>query len=77
MRQEVVLFPEIVEQQLKQKIRACSKTEKKWILEAFDLDDLQKEVAERVKMHRDGETALVEVAKKIEWRDRALKEGVY
>ena len=74
---EVVLFPEIVEQQLKQKIRACSKSEKKWILEAFDLEDLQAEVAERVKMHRDGEAALVSIAKKIEWRDRALKEGVY
>ena len=77
MRQEVVLFPEIVEQGIKQKIRACSKTEKKWILEAFDLEDLQNEVAERVKMHRDGEAALVNIAKKIEWRDRALKEGVY
>lgn len=74
---EVVLFPEIVEQQLKQKIRACSKSEKKWILEAFDLEDLQAEVAERVKMHREGEAALVNIAKKIEWRDRALKEGVY
>lgn len=72
-----IMFPEIVEREIKQKVRACSKIEKKWILEAFDLDDLQAEVAERVKMHKDGESAMVDIARKIEWRDRALAEGVY
>jgi hypothetical protein len=77
MRQEVVLFPEIVEQGIKQRVSACSKKERKWILEAFEVEELQAEVAERMKMHKSGEQALVDIAKKIEWRDRALKEGVY
>ena len=74
---EMVLFPEIVERDIKRKVRACSKDERRWILEAFTVQELQDEVNRRTQIDRSAKDALLEVARQIEWRDRALKEGVY
>ena len=69
------LFPEIVQREIKRRVTAATKIERKWMLEAMSLEELMNEVSERATMHKAGEAAMVDIAKKIVWRDNALAEG--
>ena len=53
------LFPEIVQREIKRRVTAATKIERKWILEAMTLEELLAEVSERATMHKDGEAAMV------------------
>jgi len=70
-----IMFPEIVERDIKQKVRACSKDERRWILEAFTVQELQDEVNRRTQIDRSAKDALMEVARQIESLDARIATG--
>lgn len=70
-----IMFPELVEREIKQKVKACSKDERRWILEAFPVQDLQDEVNRRTQIDRSAKDALMELAKQIEILDLKLATG--
>jgi len=75
-RDHVVMFPEIVEQGIKQKVQAMSPQERKWVLEAMPEEEVEQQNNENRRMHKEGEQAMVAIAEKIKWRDVGLKTGV-
>jgi hypothetical protein len=72
---DAVLFPSIVERDIKQKVRACSKDERRWILEAFDVEVLQEEVLRRTRIDRSAKMAFMELADNVRDLDEQIATG--